>query len=393
MYQFFHIQGYARSVNKNTGGNKSKIKHDVPADVRGRNVQEVIDEVLREIPDACLHVDNPQPPTFIKGNRDIVFNIPAEIERRCDEWKKTNRAIQKNTQVLLTGIMSFRKFDPALDIKEEYDANYILFKKETNNFLEKKYGANYIAGVEHLDEENPHIHFYVLGIDSPRIDVLHDGLLSNIKCKGLGLSAKETSKKYREAMKDLQDKFYDEVGIKCGMTRIGPARRRLSHHDAVQERNQAKLVAKHMKQADKAVLEAEKLKTRFEGLVIENSEYRVENKKRTEELKNDAYELKQERKNHEAERVKLKKALDSSKELQALIKKPELLKAIQTLDKNPDLIDGLRLLEANKEALSLLQMTYETPVQVLTTPTHEDWQALSDFSREFEQKSLDDFGL
>lgn len=77
-----------------------------------------------------------------------------------------------------------------------------------------------MAVLEHLDEVNPHLHFYA--IDQQGLDVkrIHQGWV-----------AKKDGQDYRTAMKLVQDDYHRDVGSYVGLLRVGPGGQRLDRDD------------------------------------------------------------------------------------------------------------------------------------------------------------------
>ena len=75
------------------------------------------------------------------------------------------------------------------------------------------------------------------------------------ECKGPGLKAKNEAKKNKQkgkaqnlayigAMRELQDNFYNKVGTKTGLTRLGPGgRRRLTRAEWQAEKQKSRALA------------------------------------------------------------------------------------------------------------------------------------------------------
>ena len=154
MYQFIHIETYARQAStkqkptKAKAGAKVKIK---------QNVSGVIAEVIRAEGN-CPHVADPQPPRYIVGDDSVMQGMQAEIERNLDAHHKRvgGKKVRSDAHVLLAGVASFPR-----ELQNAEPDTYEKWERKTVEWLQKKYGDNLKAVLMHDDEEHPHIHFYV----------------------------------------------------------------------------------------------------------------------------------------------------------------------------------------------------------------------------------------
>ena len=172
MYQFIHIETYAREASTKT---PTKAKASTPqgrlaalgganapkgmdaftqADGKGTkgkaSVRDVIGEALRNEGD-CNHVDAPQDPTFLVGDLGDMLAIIPEIERRsAEEKERTGRAPRKDMHVMLAGVASYPRALADSDPK-----GYERWEKATVKWLQKKYGDNLRAVLRHDDEAHP----------------------------------------------------------------------------------------------------------------------------------------------------------------------------------------------------------------------------------------------
>lgn len=214
MYQFLHISSYSRSASKMKSG--------------AHSVKTIVNEAVREF-NSTPHIENPQAPKYIYGK-------PLELlGERCEEWADSLRdasgkKTRKDALCLLAGVMSA----PA----EIEPAAWEKLRSDTVGWLQEKYGERLHAVIEHTDEANPHLHFYVVPNPGERFDQVHDGkrAAANLKNEPKGAQ----NKAYTGAMRDLLDDFHAGVGMPNGMLRYGPRRRRLSRDEWKQEQEQGK---------------------------------------------------------------------------------------------------------------------------------------------------------
>lgn len=243
MYQFIHIETYAREASTKTRPTKAKAKASTPqerlaalgganapkgmdaftqADGKGKkakaSVRDVIAEALRNEGD-CNHVDVPEPPTFLLGDEATLRNLPAEIDRECAaEKERTGRAPRKDMHVLLAGVASYPR-----ELADADPKGYARWEKATVKWLEKKYGDNLRAVLRHDDEAHPHIHFFVCDRHELNAKKLHDGYIASAHVP----MSKEGTQLFSDAMRDYQSAFYAEVGHGAGLLRDGPKRKRM----------------------------------------------------------------------------------------------------------------------------------------------------------------------
>lgn len=243
MYQFIHIETYAREASTKTP-TKAKAKASTPqerlaalgganapkgmdaftqADGKGKkakvSMREVLAEALRD-DDHCNHVDVPEPPTFLVGDEATLRGLPAEIERNLADHKKRTGgpAVRKDAHVLLAGVASYPRALADSDPK-----GYARWEKATVKWLQKKYGDDLRAVLRHGDEAHPHIHFFVCSRERVNAKELHDGYVAKAKAS----TPKEGVMAFNDAMRDYQSAFYAEVGHGAGLLRDGPKRKRM----------------------------------------------------------------------------------------------------------------------------------------------------------------------
>ncbi|MDR9752060.1 hypothetical protein RG836_11425 [Pseudomonas sp. SZMC_28357] len=225
-FQFMHVDSFSRSTPK-TGK------------TGGHSVRSIIAEANRE-PDAIPHIDEPQVPT-------LLFGKPIEeLEATCEAWAAgttdaLGRKVRKDALCLLGGVFSAPGgTDPAAWEKIKGDAL---------DWLQGRYGDRLQAVLEHKDESHPHCHFYIVPRPGESFDAIHDGRRAASEL-GKGVKKGERNKAYIAAMRSFQDSYYDAVGAPNGMTRIGPARRRLTREEWKLEQLQAEAVGAKMEQAN-----------------------------------------------------------------------------------------------------------------------------------------------
>jgi hypothetical protein len=211
--QFIHINTYARASKTWKGTDKKgNAKGGTTSSIR-----QIVDEAIRE-PGACPHVEQPLPPV-------VLFGVPAgEIPEMCEQYAATmkdaaGKKLAKSGLVCIAGVVSVGAPD-----QEKWDQ----VKADSIKFLQEKYGDRLKSVVEHQDEAYKHFHFYVIPRPGEKLEDIHEGIKARNDSRRLGEKMGTQNRKYREAMKGLQDAYSIKVSARNGLTRIGPSRRRLS---------------------------------------------------------------------------------------------------------------------------------------------------------------------
>lgn len=240
-FQFIHMEAYSLRANQQ-GGKNAKFNKEVKA----RTVREVLGEVLRK-DGFCNHIQEPEAPGVLYGD---LNNIEADCKTYHQNHKNIDKngkakALRSDANVLIAGVVSLE------GIRENYD-DWDKYKTDVVGYLKEKYGDNLAAVVEHTDEENPHLHFYIVPRVGQKLDELHDGkkaVLELKKKEPKALKGKQ-NKAYIEGMRNFQDDFYNKVSKNFGLTKIGPARSRVSRKTYFEQKKAAEEYRKTLKQIE-----------------------------------------------------------------------------------------------------------------------------------------------
>jgi hypothetical protein len=246
MYQFIHIEMYARQAHK---AKKSKW-----------TARDIANEADRK-QGACGHVKNPKAPTVLFGvsPSDAVDFAESEVAKETDGL---GRRIRSDRAILLAGVASYPKDG---DKYEEW-------KGHTLKWLKDRYGNCLRSVVEHTDEEHPHLHFYVVAEKPSKTYELHDGEQAADTAVKMG-KKNEAGKAYRAGMKLLQDDFWQSVASKVGMARTGPKRARLSRDEWAKVKAENLLIADTLRRATIKEAEADEiLETAFKEAEAKSKE-------------------------------------------------------------------------------------------------------------------------
>ena len=221
--QFIHLNTYGREASKLKGAKVAK-KGDKKATGAGQwSAREIFSESLRE-EGHCLHVPSPMPPSQLFGNAYKLADDYAALTKEGDIRRK-------DTPILIAGVVSAPW---AVD-----DARSMDWRADTLEFLKGEFGENLRVAIGHNDEKMDHIHFYVAHKDNIQkpIDDIHPGLKAK---KEAGERAKNYSAGkaiFDEAMQKFQDRYQEQVAIRHGQARIGPARERVDRESWLKQRS------------------------------------------------------------------------------------------------------------------------------------------------------------
>lgn len=202
------------------------------------------------LPGFCPHVQNPQPPTILYGSTDGLADkidaLKASTKRqitqktRSREVKTFERPLRDSENVVLFGIASWeRKWS------EKNPRLYEESKKKTVQKLIRDYGDQLQAVAFHDDEEQPHLHFWVIpkGLDISNVcpAFAAEKKLDKSRDKSTG---KERAAVRLQALKAFQLEWNREVFASAGLTKDGPKRRRLSRVEYMAEKETLNTIAK-----------------------------------------------------------------------------------------------------------------------------------------------------
>lgn len=219
-YQFLHVECYARQGSQQRG------------QPRKWSAREIAEEAERH-PDACPHVEQPQPPKVLYGC------TPAEAADLAEEWANAatdakGRKLRRDGLALLGGVVS---------LPSEQAEDWPSFREATVAWLREQYGERLRSVVEHTDEAHPHLHFYCVPLPGERFEVLHPGRHAAAEKARQGAKKGAQNAAYKSAMVRWQDDFAAGVAAHFGLARLGPGRRRLTRKAWQAEQAQARALA------------------------------------------------------------------------------------------------------------------------------------------------------
>ncbi len=243
-YQFIHLEGYARK-----------------ADAKGRDTNFIFGEASRR-PEASVHVASPAPPVIVHGlsieevqelHDSAVASATVAVKggktRKLRSDQKTLHTIVASHPFTMNEIRS----DP--DKRREAEA----WERRTIAWLQDQYGDDLKSVIRHEDESHFHVHAYVVPTSDPELKAqkYHPGATVKRAVMDAGPAEGEDQKAlmkranaaYKATMREWQDSYHQAVAIPCGLTRLGPQRRRLSRDEWQREQVQAKALQKVVQRA------------------------------------------------------------------------------------------------------------------------------------------------
>lgn len=208
--QFLHIMAVSRVSPK-----KATVKQWTVVDVAA--------EAARD-PAACRHVVAVKPPVRILGVSP--GDLPREVERRVTgATDAVGRRLRKDAKVLLAGVVSFPV--PVAGIVGDRVATevYRAWARASVTWLRQEYGSSLVSIVAHHDETHPNLHFYAVPefLNGQTMAGIHPGMAAIARVEG---GKREKDAAYREAMRSLQGRFWNDVGQRFGHARTSARPRR-----------------------------------------------------------------------------------------------------------------------------------------------------------------------
>ncbi|MEO0485524.1 MAG: hypothetical protein AAF092_06400 [Pseudomonadota bacterium] len=262
--QFVHLQTFSLKANK-----------------AGQSVQQVLDEAARR-PEFSQHVDEPQAPNIIEGLAPTqVLEMHNEIvgagfvEVAMKDGSTARRGIRRDRHTLLTAVACYPV--PRHLVGEDQAASdaYKRWVEFNVRWLKGQFGDKLVSIIEHVDEQHPHLHAFVLPLDDTGCNArrLNPAWLVKEEAEAL---AKDSGKPAQEAVKfgnrayrakgrEIQDHYFQEVGLPSGLTRAGPKRERLSREQWRQRKEQARRDARLHREMENRVEELSELQEALEN--------------------------------------------------------------------------------------------------------------------------------
>lgn len=185
MIQFIHVNAYAQKISV-------KTKERKEGDDKPRSVQDIINETLRVEGYYSPTITNPQPPIHLYG--EPVEQMPEIVADWAKQTKDPKgRKTRADAKGLLAGVFSVKAGTPT-EVWEQVKADGIAWAK-------LKYGERLKCVVEHIDEEHPHCHFFVVPLPGDKFETVHEGIAAKKAAMSEGVPTKQANIEYRKALR------------------------------------------------------------------------------------------------------------------------------------------------------------------------------------------------
>lgn len=266
-YQFIHINTYARKARPpRIGKNGERIPGK-------RSARSILSEAAR-LPGYHPHVRRPEAPLVLVDDLDSnllanPLDLLPEIEQGAERARDPlGRKLRVDAQLLLAGVISYPISMVVLnsDAAQREQCDKWFF--EVTGFLKQEIGKQLRCVVRHIDESRLHLHFYAspdFAAGHSSLDYIHPGRKASAAAapKSDRSAAAKTlrDEAYCAAMRALQDRFYESVGMHFGHARLGPRKRHLSRAEWRAEQAQAEALLRVKREAESA-LEAARISLR-----------------------------------------------------------------------------------------------------------------------------------
>lgn len=227
----------------------------------GRGTGFIFDEVAR-VPAASIHVQDPGTPTVVAGlDPDTLRRLHDDqaAEARAEVKGGKVRAIRQDQNTLAGIVLSYPVTIEEYRAQPEVVARVLEWERRSIAWLRVQFGDRLVSVVRHEDESHPHLHAYVLP-DDPAMTAayLHPGFRAKAAAKAAGAQPGEDDKAlskradaaYKAAMRAWLDDYHTKVAQPCGMTRLGPGKRRLTREQWHQEKRQAEALRDTLAKAE-----------------------------------------------------------------------------------------------------------------------------------------------
>lgn len=240
------------------------------------NVQGVCGEAER-LDEFSTHVEHVEEPVLLFGVAPQAVFKMINGWMKNEELKKDNgRHPSRKEAVLVAGVISYPH---KLGIDALNDPDFIRWTEATEKYLSKTYGEALQTIILHLDEGNPHVHFFAVNKPIENVWNPIDGIscTHDIEKK---LCAENGGRDWRrkngravieaqtQALKDLQTGFFTEVSQHFAHERdIGARKRRFKIPPAV-----ARLMSDSLSKATALMSDLQEEKLRLEKKEFELSQ-------------------------------------------------------------------------------------------------------------------------
>lgn len=225
-YQFLHLETFALKPRKNTK----------------RPSAEAVARECQRADQSYPHIPTPKKPELLYGITPMeALERVKNLVKECKD--PLGRKIRSDAQIISFGVASIK----VESTDENWNSPQVKkWLKDTENYLKKRFGSHFVSLVKHSDERFCHIHFCIMPTKDENgildINSLHPGLAAQRNVNSKTRSVKDQA--YKQAMRELQDDYFKEVGLVNGQLRYGPRRRRLTRSEWHAQKSYADLLSK-----------------------------------------------------------------------------------------------------------------------------------------------------
>ncbi len=188
-------------------------------------------------------------PQEVREKHDEIIDA-GYVEATLKDGTVARRGIRKDRHTLLTAVASYPLLTAQVADNAAARDEYERWVELNVRWLKDTFGDRLVSVIEHMDEEHPHIHAFILPLGDTSCSARHLNPAWQVKEEAEAL-ARESNKPAKEAVKlgnlayrargrELQDQYFEEVGLPAGLTRVGPKRERLSREQWKQRKEQAR---------------------------------------------------------------------------------------------------------------------------------------------------------
>lgn len=235
-YQFFHLETYA----------------DKPRKGSGRPSAEAVARECQRLEQSFPHINQAQPAETLFGIEPLqALERVRKLVKQCRD--PLGRKIRADAQIISFGVASINVESTPENWEKPEVKRWV---SDTLTFLKREFGEAFVSLQKHSDERLCHLHFTLipnLSDGGLNISSIHPGLAAQRATKSKSKSIKDRA--YKDAMRDLQDSYFEHVGVKNGQLRYGPRRRRLSRHEWHAQKRYAQLITGIFHERDSLIKE------------------------------------------------------------------------------------------------------------------------------------------
>ena len=137
-----------------------------------------------------------------------------------DARDAAGRRLRKDAPVLLAGVATYPARSTGMS--DGVRTDYLAWEVDTIAWLRQRYGDRLQGVVRHEDEAFVHIHFLVVPDfeSGERMEAIHPGRAAAKAAKDAKADAREQNRRYRAAMRSLQDDFFQAVSVRHGLAAL-----------------------------------------------------------------------------------------------------------------------------------------------------------------------------